>query len=87
MGEKGKKIDVEKVLRRCRVFLFSRACPVDMADGARDSTFVDPDRVVLWLRSASDHVPSYSDGRCGVPGCRAVTLRGVDGEVTIHLLL
>ena len=55
-----------------------------MADGARDSTFADPDRVVLWLRLASGHVPSYSGGRCGVPGCRAVIQRGADGEVTIR---
>ena len=34
-----------------------------MADSARDSTFADPDRAVLWLRSASGHIPSYSGGR------------------------
>ena len=38
-----------------------------MADGARDSTFADLDTTVLWLRSASGHVPSYSDGQRGVP--------------------
>ena len=32
--------------------------------------------------SASGHISSYSGGWCGVPGCRAVTLRGADGEVT-----
>ena len=36
---------------------------------------------------ASGHVPSYSDGWSGMPGCRAVTLRGADGEVTIRPLL
>ena len=39
------------------------------------------------LISVSGHDPSSPGGRCGVSGCRAVTLRGVDGEVTICLLL
>ena len=34
-----------------------------MADGARDIMFADPDRAMLWLRSASGHVPSRSGGR------------------------
>ena len=57
---------------------------LNMADGARNSTFVDPDRAMLWFRSASGRVPSYFGGLCGVPGCRAMTLRGADGEVTIR---
>ena len=81
------ELEAEKVLRRCQVFLFLWACPANTADGARDSTFADPDRAVLWLCSASGHVTSYSDRRCGVPGCRAVTLQGADGEVTIRQLL
>ena len=58
-----------------------------MADGARDGTFADPDRAVLWLRSASGHVPSHSGGRRGAPGCRAATLRGADGVEAPRLLL
>ena len=83
MGEKGKTKGREgpsKVLG----LPFPLSLPADMADGARDSTFADPDRAMLWLRSASGHVPSYFGGRCGVPGCRAVTLQGADGEVTIR---
>ena len=49
-----------------------------MADGARDSMFADPDRAVLWLRSASGHVPFRPDGWRDEPGCRVTTLRGAD---------
>ena len=55
-----------------------------MADGARDSMFVDPGRAMLWPRSVSGRVPSYSGRWRGVPGCRVVTWRGANGEVTIR---
>ena len=58
-----------------------------MEDGAKDSMFTDLDRAMLWLRSASGHVPSYPGGQRDALGCQAVTLRGADGEVTIRLLL
>ena len=82
-----KKLKVEKVLRGSRVFLFPCACPANMADHVRDYVFVDPYRAMPWPLSASGCVPSYTDGRCGVLESRAVTLRGVDKEVTIHQLL
>ena len=41
-----------------------------MADDARDSMFVDPDRAMLWVWSASGHVPSYSGERCAALGYR-----------------
>ena len=44
----------------------------------------DPYRAMPWPSSASGCVPSYTGGRCGVPESRAVTLRRVDGEVTIR---
>ena len=50
-----------------------------MIDSARDSTFGDLDRAVLWLRSASGHVPSHPSGWRDAPGCRTATLRGADG--------
>ena len=84
MGETGEKPKVEKVLRESRVFLFLCACPANMADHVRDGVFADPYRAVPWPLSASGCVPSYTDGWCGVPESRAVTLRGVDGEVTIR---
>ena len=87
MGERRKTQRVEKVLRRSRVFLSSHACPADMADRVRDGVFVDPYMVVPWPHSTSGYVPSYTGGRCGVLGSRAVTLQGVDGEVTIRLSL
>ena len=55
-----------------------------MADGNRDSTFVDPDRAVLWLRLASGHVPSHSGGWHDALGYRAVTLQGADGIEAPH---
>ena len=45
--EKEEKPEAKKVLRRCWVFLFLLASPAEMADGTRDSTFVDLDRAVL----------------------------------------
>ena len=50
-----------------------------MADGAWDNMFGDPDRAVLWLRSASGHVPSRPGGWRDTPGCQVTTLRGADG--------
>ena len=67
-----------------RVFLSPCACPANMADRVRDGVFADPHRAVPWPHSASECVPSYIDGRCDVSKSRAVTLRGVDGEVTIR---
>ena len=86
MGEKGKTKGREgpsKVLG----LPFPLSLPADMADGARDSTPIDPDRAMLWLRSASGRVPSYSGGWCDMLGCRAMTQQGADGEVTIRPLL
>ena len=82
--EKEEKTEVEKVLRRSWVFLSPWACPADMADHVRDSTFADPYRAVPWPRSASGYVPSHISGWCILLGCRAVTLWGVDSEVTIR---
>ena len=84
---KSKKLEVEKVLRRSRVFLSPRVCPADMTDHVRDCVFSDLHRAMPWPHPASGYVPSYIDGQCGVLGSRAVTLRGVDGEVTIRLSL
>ena len=84
MGEIGKNQRVEKVLRTSRVFLSPYACVADMADRVRDGMFADPYRAMPWPHSASGYVPSYTGGRCGVLGSQAVTLRRVDGEVTIH---
>ena len=84
MGERGKNYRVGNVLRRSQVFLSPCACPVDMADHVKDGMFIDPYRAVPWPHSASGYVPSYTGGWCGVLGSRAVTLRGVDGEVTIR---
>ena len=78
---------VEKVLRRSQVFLSPCACLANMADRVRDGVFADPHRAVPWLYPTSGYVPSYTGGRCGVPGSRAVTLWGVAGEVTICLSL
>ena len=58
-----------------------------MADGVREGTFADPDRTMLWLRSASGHIPSHSGGRRGALGCRATTLWGVDGVEALRSLL
>ena len=84
MGEKGKNQRVEKVLRRSRVFLSPCAYLVVMADRVRDGLFADPYRAMPWPHSASGYVPSCTDEWCGVLGSRAVTLRGVDGGVTIR---
>ena len=86
-GRNRKKPKVEKVLRRSWVFLSPYACLDDMADRVRDGMFVDPHSVVPWPLSASGCVPSYTSGWCGMPESRAVTLWGVDGEVTICLSL
>ena len=67
-----------------RVFLSSCACPADMADRVRDDMFTDPYRAVPWPHSTSGYVPSYTGIWCGVLGSLAVTLQGVDGEVTIR---
>ena len=83
-GRKRKKSKVEKVLRRSRVFLSPYACPADMADCVRDGVFADPYRAMPWPHPASGYVPSYTGGWCGVLESRDVTLRGVDGEVTIR---
>ena len=66
---------------------FPLSQPADMADGARDSTFADPNRAVPWLSSASGHVLSCPGGRHDAPGCQAVTLRGADGIVALLSLL
>ena len=78
---------VEKVLRGSRVFLFPCAYLTNMADHVRDGMFADPYRAVPWPPSATGCVPSYTSGWCGVSESQAVTLRGVDGEVTIRLSL
>ena len=87
MRDRGKKPKVEKVLRESRVFLFPCDCPANMADRVRDGMFADPDRAMPRPPSASGCIPSYIGGRCGVPESQAVTLRGVDGEVTVRLSL
>ena len=55
-----------------------------MADHVRDGMFTDPYGAIPWFLSASGCVTSYGGGWCGVLESRAVTLRGVDGEVTIR---
>ena len=82
--EKEEKPKVEKVLRGSRVFLFLCTYPANMADPVRDGMFANPYRAMPWPPSASGCVPSYTGGWCGVPESPVVTLRGVDGEVTIR---
>ena len=65
-GRKRKKPKVEKVPWGSQVFLFPCAYPANMADRVGDGVFADPYRVVPWLLSASECVPSYAGGRCGV---------------------
>ena len=67
-GRKRKKSKVEKVLRRSRVILFPCAYPANMTDHVRDGVFADLHRAVPWPHPASGYVPSYTGGRCGVPG-------------------
>ena len=84
---KEEKPKVEKVLRGNRVFLFPYACPANMADRVRNGVFVDPYRAMPWPLAASGCVPSYTGGRCGMLESRAMTLWGVDREMTIRLSL
>ena len=80
--EKEEKPKVEKVLRGSQVFFFPCAYPTNMADRVRDGVFADPYRAVPWPLSTSGCLPSYTSGWCGVLESRAMTLQGVDGEVT-----
>ena len=75
---------VEKVLRGSQVFLFPYAYTANMADRVRDGMLADPYRAIPWPLSASGSIPSHTGEWCDVPESRAMTLRGVDGEMTIH---
>ena len=84
MGERGKKPEGREGPSNEPGLPFPCACLVNMADRVRDDVFVDSHRVVPWPHSASGCVPSFTGRWCGVPESRAMTLRGVDGEVTMR---
>ena len=58
-----------------------------MADRVRDGMFAAPDRATPWPCFSEWLRHILPDRWCGVLGRRAMTLRGVDGEVTIRMLL
>ena len=85
-GRKRKKQNVEKVLRGAGSFFSLEPTLLTWQTMLGIAHSLILTGLGFGLVSASGHVPSPS-GWCGVSGHRAMTLWGVDEEVTIRSLL
>ena len=87
MGERGKYQRYSRSFEGARTSFFPVPALPNMVDRVRGGVLADPDRATPWPCLSEWLRPILPDRRCGVSGRQAMTLRGADGETTIHLLL